>query len=98
MDGAQIREWEQIRASGREQFVLREGILKKGIRDASILLAIWFAVHVYKRKPFESLTDLLGPIAGFCIATLIAGWIEGNKIWEKNEKEYEQSHKGDHPV
>lgn len=95
MDGAETREWEQIRAAGRDRFVFREGILKRGFRDAAILLLIWLAFHILKHQPVPPLVDIWTSVVGFCVVTLVAGWIEGVKLWEKREREYEQSVRGD---
>ncbi len=89
------REWEQVRAKGRDRFILREGILRRGLRDAGIAAAIWWFVHVLRHQPTTPPSDVWGWLAGLGATILVAGWIEGMSLWEKREKEYQEYMRGD---
>lgn len=96
MTGIETREWEKVRAEGRDRFVLREGILKRGSRDAAIAIAVWYLFHFLKHEPLPTTWDIWQAVIGFCIMTLVAGWLEGVALWQRREKEYEESVKGEH--
>ena len=96
MTDIETREWEKERAEGRDRFVLREGILKRGSRDAVIAIAIWYAFHHLKHEPSPTVWDIWQAVIGFCFMTLTAGWIEGVRLWERREQEYEKYVNGEH--
>ena len=98
MTGMESREWERERAAGRDRFVVREGILKRGSRDAAIAVVIWYVFHFLRHEPFPSAWDLWHAVIVFCFMTVIVGWFEGVRLWERREQEYEKYVKGEHPA
>jgi hypothetical protein len=89
-------EWEQVRAQGRDRFVLREGVLQRGLRDAGILALVWVFFHIFRHKPLPSPVDAWTSIAGLCVVALGAGSYEGVTVWERREAEYQEHQKGNH--
>ena len=86
MTQTQKQRWEQERAKGLGRFVLREGVLKRGLPFAVfLLLCVTPLCDMYTHHPKDSVTLLLVKFVFFSV--VFGAWM-GRAIWRLREKAY----------
>jgi hypothetical protein len=91
MKDAKQDNWEQIRARGHRQFIVRHGILRWGVPFG---LAVTFGPAIYDLLA-HSATPSAWTLAGsFAFCTLVFGYGMGETEWRKREKAYHAGHVG----
>ena len=85
MTETQKQLWEQERAKGEFRFVLREGLLRRGLPFAAIMTAFRLVYDSFTHRPIESPGVL---VIGFALNLLLFGGCMGTMIWRDREKEF----------
>ncbi|MBC8096601.1 MAG: hypothetical protein H7Y43_12400 [Akkermansiaceae bacterium] len=79
--------WEQVRARGRDRFIVREGLLHRGV-PFGVLFGLFQIIRiVFFRSSSE---PLLSIIAGWGFATVAFGAIMGVIEWQAHERDYQK--------
>ena len=78
--------WEQVRARGRDRFILREGLLRHGFRFGVVfaLLQIIFMLFRPTSKPLIVIVTL--PV----LAGVLYGALMGLQVWQAHESEFQK--------
>jgi hypothetical protein len=87
--------WGQKRAQGRDRFILR-GILRRAGLFPGIFTVFLFLSDLLRHNIESPLLELGTLLCLFGVATLGGGWLEGEKIWYRREKEFKDFRGGDH--
>jgi hypothetical protein len=77
--------WESVRAQGRSRFILREGLLRRGIPFCLLLEIFCLAFRFFDHKPIDLETvgiwcPLCGSVYGLFIGTLV--WRTGERAFQ----------------
>jgi len=77
--------WEQIRTKGRDRFIVREGLLRRGV-PLGVLLGLFQIVRVVFFHPSEA--PLLSIFASWAFVTVGFGATMGLHYWQHSERDY----------
>jgi nitroimidazol reductase NimA-like FMN-containing flavoprotein (pyridoxamine 5'-phosphate oxidase superfamily) len=86
MKTSETQNWEQVRAKGRASFILRVGILRRGVPLALPFALGWSLLAFYHHY--------LDGSEAVCIAAMTAvlalsiGLLSGIRSWQKQEQQY----------
>jgi hypothetical protein len=81
MTHSEKQSWEQIRARGRERFVLCEGILRRGLPLGVVVTVVDYFTHSTPPPIWELAVK-------FALLTLASGFCVGIFDWESQERDY----------
>jgi hypothetical protein len=81
--------WERIRANGRDQYILREGLLRDGlVAGICVILGHVFADMLRGKVP-----TLWQPVVEGAATVLAIGWWSGARSWREHEDAYHEANK-----
>jgi len=89
MTQSEKQSWEQVRARGRERFVLCEGILRRGLPLGVVVTVVGCFAHSTPRPIWEVAME-------FALLTLAYGFCVGIFDWESQERDYRKPAEDDH--
>ena len=78
--------WEQIRAKGRDRFILRAGLLRRGV-PFGVLFALIQIIFIFFRPRAEPLISIF---AGWAFAAVGFGAVMGVWEWQRHERDYQR--------
>ena len=76
-----------MRAKGRISFIIREGILRYGVRVAFTLMVLQVTYIIIFTRESGSLT-LVGLLFGYLLAAVFFGSLIGFVLWKQHERDY----------
>jgi hypothetical protein len=79
--------WQQVRAQGRTRYVLRDGLLKRGLPSGSLVTLLNFLPLLCGGSRSKSVPFYL---IEFALVVLAFGWIGAVLSWDAHEKEFEK--------
>ena len=79
--------WQQVRAQGRTRYVLRDGLLKRGLPFGSLVTLIDFLPLFWGGSLSKPVSFYL---IKFAFLVLAFGWITAVWSWDAHEKEFEK--------
>jgi hypothetical protein len=92
MTQSEKQAWEQVRSQGRTRYLVREGLLKIGVRAWVVLALLQLVVRVIDR-----VFDTVGhewPLwldgAWITLCAVVFGAFVGRSHWRRKEAEYEE--------
>jgi hypothetical protein len=86
MTKTQKQAWEQTRIQGRDQFILREGLIRRGV-PFGVLFALFQIIFTFFRPRSE---PVLAIVAGWAFATVGFGAFMGVWEWQNRERDYQK--------
>jgi hypothetical protein len=81
--------WERTRADGRDQYILREGLLREGLVAGVCVILGHVVVDMLRGK---SPTLWQSAVEG-SLTALAIGWWSGARRWREHEEEYQEANK-----
>ena len=87
MTQTQKQWWEQERAKGEARFVLREGLLRRGLPFAAIMTALPLLYDFFTHRPVEFTWKLMIAFAFYLVAF---GGCMGTMAWRDREREFQK--------
>ena len=79
--------WEKTRAQGYDWFILRAGLLRRGLPFGFFVTIFWLLTDYYSGRPVDPLLTIA---AEFGVLTLVYGFLTGNRIWNDNENDFKK--------
>jgi hypothetical protein len=87
MTQTEKQSWEQVRAKGRSQYVLREGLLRRGLPFGIMMTIFMLLVDYFSHSPIEPVWKLA---VRFAFYTLAFGLLMGSTSWSNHEKDFQK--------
>jgi hypothetical protein len=89
MNPSEKQSWELVQAKGRASFVLREGILRRGVLPGAIFGLCWCFSDLLRHRLD---TSEAFAIAAMSVATALAvGMCNGVLLWQKRQREHDSN-------
>ena len=79
--------WEQERAKGRSRFVLREGLLRRGLPFGVFMIVWCLVIDLLFQSPIEPVWELA---VKFGVYTLGFGLLMGSTLWSDRERDFQK--------
>lgn len=79
--------WEHVRAKGRDHFILRDGVLRRGLPFGVFMTVAMLLITILTHKPIEPVWKV-GVM--FAFYTLGFGAAMGGMTWSDREKDYQK--------
>lgn len=95
MTSSEKQRWDQERAKGRSRFVLREGLLRRGLPFGVFMLGGCLVIDLLSQSPIEPVWKLA---VKFGFYTLGFGLFMGSSMWSDREKEFQKERDDDDVV
>jgi hypothetical protein len=86
MTESDIQWWKRIRARGKRWFVLREGLMRYGVRVGSTVTIFSAMFQFFLGADFKASLWILLIVFGF--TTLLPGVLIGLVLWKQHETDY----------
>lgn len=81
------QEWQQIRARGRGQFILRYGLLRAGVILWGVSALIWIMRLSWDAgRPADPIKEII--VAA--LTGLVTAWVSAHTQWQKMEEDFQK--------
>jgi hypothetical protein len=87
MTQSEKQAWEKVREKGRDRFILRDGLLRHGVRFG-VLFGLFQCIRFAFFHPAPE--PVLSVIAGWAFATVAYGAMMGVCRWQTLERDYQK--------
>ena len=85
MTQSEKHDWEQVRAKGRTQYVLREGLLRRGLPFGAFVTVFLLLADTISHRPIDPIWKL---VVRFAFFTLAFGLLMGTTKWNDRERDF----------
>ena len=85
MTQSESQAWEKIRARGRARFILRHGLLLRGLPFGIMVTLGPLIYDIFTHQVTPSIWSM---VAAFALLTLLFGCVMGETEWRRREKVY----------
>lgn len=90
MSNSEKQAWEAVRKRGKNSFIIG-GLWRRGFKVALPFMAGFLLVDINTHRVINLVSEIEFLVTGYVILSLTAGWLEGEIVWFKQERDYQRS-------